>query len=33
VRQKQVYRILGKLPTVAAFAYRHRIGRPFNYPR
>jgi citrate synthase len=33
VRQKQVYRLLGKLPTVAAFAYRTRIGRPFNYPR
>lgn len=32
VRMKQVYRILGKLPTVAAFCYRHRIGRPFNYP-
>ena len=31
-RQKLIYRILGKLPTVAAFAYRHRIGRPFNYP-
>ena len=32
VRYKQVLRILGKLPTVAAFCYRHRIGRPFNYP-
>ena len=32
VRQKQVWRILGKLPTIAAFAYRIRIGRPFNYP-
>ncbi|MCC6168844.1 MAG: citrate synthase [Caldilineaceae bacterium] len=31
-RKKQVLRILGKLPTVAAFAYRHRIGRPYNYP-
>ncbi|HXF62916.1 MAG TPA: citrate synthase [Caldilineaceae bacterium] len=31
-RHKQVLRILGKLPTVAAFAYRHRIGRPYNYP-
>ena len=29
---KQIMRILGKLPTVAAFAYRHRIGRPYNYP-
>jgi citrate synthase len=32
VREKQVWRILGMIPTVAAFAYRHRIGRPFNYP-
>ncbi len=32
VRRKQVWRILGKLPTIAAFAYRIRIGRPFNYP-
>ena len=32
VWQKQIWRILGKLPTVAAFAYRRRIGRPFNYP-
>ena len=32
VQQKQIWRVLGKLPTVAAFAYRRRIGRPFNYP-
>ena len=32
IRDKQILRILGKLPTVAAFAYRHRIGRPYNYP-
>jgi citrate synthase len=32
VRDKQILRMLGKLPTVAAFAYRHRIGRPYNYP-
>jgi citrate synthase len=32
IREKQIWRILGKLPTVAAFAYRRRIGRPFNYP-
>jgi citrate synthase len=32
VRQKQIWRILGMIPTIAAFAYRHRIGRPFNYP-
>jgi len=28
VREKQIWRILGMVPTVAAFAYRHRIGRP-----
>jgi citrate synthase len=32
IREKQIWRILGMVPTVAAFAYRHRIGRPFNYP-
>lgn len=31
-RDRQVLRLLGKLPTVAAFTYRHRIGRPYNYP-
>ncbi len=32
VREKQIWRILGQVPTIAAFAYRHRIGRPFNQP-
>ena len=32
IMKKQIWRILGKLPTMAAFAYRHRIGRPLNYP-
>jgi len=32
IREKQIWRILGKLPTIAAFAYRVRIGRPHNYP-
>jgi len=32
VREKQILRILGKLPTLSAFAYRRRIGRPYNYP-
>jgi len=27
VRNKQIFRLLGKLPTIAACAYRHRIGR------
>jgi citrate synthase len=31
-RERQIWRILGKLPTIAAFAYRVRIGRPNNYP-
>jgi citrate synthase len=31
-REKQIFRIMGKLPTVAAFAYRHRIGRPYIFP-
>ena len=30
---KQIVRILGKVPTVAAAAYRHRIGRPHNLPQ
>jgi citrate synthase len=32
IREKQIWRILGQIPTIAAFAYRHRIGRPFNQP-
>lgn len=32
ILEKQIWRIVGKLPTIAAFAYRRRIGRPFNYP-
>lgn len=30
---KQIYRILGNIPTLAAYCYRHRIGRPNNQPR
>ena len=29
---KQIYRIIGRMTTVAAYAYRNRIGRPFNEP-
>ena len=29
---KQIFRSLGKIPTLAACAYRHRIGRGYNYP-
>src|SRR5690606_26222221 len=32
VREKQIWRIIGQIPTIAAFAYRQRIGRPFNQP-
>jgi citrate synthase len=30
---KQIFRILGNLPTIAAYCYRHRIGKPFVQPR
>jgi len=32
VRNKQIHRILGTMPTIAAYAYRHRIGRPYVDP-
>eukprot|EP00475_Leptophrys_vorax_P023660 TRINITY_DN3241_c0_g1_i4.p1 TRINITY_DN3241_c0_g1~~TRINITY_DN3241_c0_g1_i4.p1 ORF type:complete len:413 (-),score=124.22 TRINITY_DN3241_c0_g1_i4:74-1312(-) len=32
VRNKQIHRIIGTIPTIAAFAYRHRIGRPYVNP-
>ncbi len=31
-RRKQTYRLLGKLPTIAAFAYRHSVGQRYVYP-
>ena len=31
-RRKQTYRLIGKMPTLAAFAYRHSMGMPFVYP-
>ena len=31
-RQEQIYRLIGKVPTIAAFAYRHRMGMPYAYP-
>ncbi len=31
-RQKQIYRLIAKMPTLAAFAYRHSLGLPFAYP-
>lgn len=32
VQNKQIQRLLGRVPTIAAYAFRHRIGRPFNEP-
>lgn len=33
LRNKQIHRLLGAAPTIAALSYRHRIGRPFNMPK
>lgn len=32
VRNKQVLRLIGKVPTIAAFSYRHIKGMPYIYP-
>jgi citrate synthase len=32
VRQKQIYRLIAKVITIAAFNYRHTIGMPYAYP-
>jgi citrate synthase len=31
-RRKQAIRLIGKMPTLAAYAYRHRLGLPYVYP-
>jgi len=31
-RCKQIYRLIAKVPTIAAFAFRHRIGMQYAYP-
>ncbi|HVO51676.1 MAG TPA: citrate synthase [Thermoanaerobaculia bacterium] len=31
-RRQQIIRLIAKMPTLAAFAYRHSIGWPFSYP-
>ncbi|MCH8255096.1 MAG: citrate synthase [Gemmatimonadetes bacterium] len=31
-RKHQIQRLIAKTPTIAAFAYRHRIGLPYMYP-
>ena len=32
IRLQQVYRLIGKVPTIAAFSYRHSRGLPYVYP-
>jgi citrate synthase len=32
VRRKQIFRLIAKIPTLAAFAHRHSMGMPFVYP-
>jgi citrate synthase len=32
VRRLQVVRLIAKMPTLAAFAYRHSLGMPYAYP-
>ncbi len=32
VRRKQLYRLMAKVPTIAAFIYRHNAGLPYAYP-
>ncbi len=31
-RQRQIQRLIAKVPTIAAYAYRHSIGLPYVYP-
>jgi len=32
IRNKQLHRLIGSMPTMAAFAYRHRMGKPYVAP-
>ena len=32
VRRDQIFRLIAKMPTVAAFAFRHSMGLPYAYP-
>ncbi|HEX5852443.1 MAG TPA: citrate synthase [Solirubrobacteraceae bacterium] len=32
VRKAQIIRLLAKMPTLAAFAFRHNMGQPYVYP-
>jgi len=31
-RQLQIWRLIGKMPTIAAYVYRHNLGLPYVYP-
>src|SRR5690242_13651595 len=31
-RRRQIFRLVAKMPTLAAFAFRHSVGRPYVYP-
>jgi citrate synthase len=31
-RREQIFRLIAKMPTLAAFAHRHSIGMPYAYP-
>jgi citrate synthase len=31
-REIQIKRLIAKVPTIAAFCYRHRLGLPYSYP-
>jgi citrate synthase len=32
VRRLQIFRLIGKVPTIAAYCYRHNLGYPYVYP-
>jgi len=32
VRKLQIYRLIGKVPTISAYCYRHSLGHPYVYP-
>jgi len=32
VRQLQIWRLIGKVPSIAAYTYRHSLGYPYVYP-
>lgn len=31
-RKLQIHRLIGKMPTIGAYGYRHRLGLPYVYP-